>query len=759
MTVLRRLWLKLAERRPVAVAVALVLLAFVLGLWAGGENYVRHNPKFCTRACHAPNSRHAAKSLKGHKNLACQACHAGGNAPGLGLAFKSIFGTANNVGSHAALDPTSCSNCHSARPDAELVADTLGHRQHAGPRQPTPCVQCHSQHSARRAVQACTNCHADAKLHAKRPDADTCLSCHNFSIRSGTAQKLTVLECNRCHGESHDGSLPTEVLAQARRVTPQMLHGSVDCKLCHNPHRSARPASSTAGAPEGPAASGQRGNDSTVTSASAQGFVAQQPCHKCHEIQLGPDAAKVPVGHVNCAKCHRQHAPLQEARVACVECHEQGRDNATTGAQGRRHRSCSSCHVPHDWHAERSGCVHCHKDKAESLLTRSPEGHAKCVSCHEIHGPVPDGRTCVTCHRDRSVHLANAPATHRNCATCHDPHAASNPDRKVCLRCHSDQERQIAGGATPKHAAAGCLGCHEQHGNPAVGATRCRTCHTDKAQLVAEAGPEPHRRCVSCHQPHQFKVQSVENTCGRCHSNVTAQGIHGGPCTKCHQPHGSPAVVRSACLSCHEAVKKIAPAENAPHGRCGSCHQPHRSATAAPLQCPSCHQDKAKIAALWPAGSAHAGACTNCHEHHQVRQIKSCESCHVAEGSAAHGPPHRCTQCHQPHQEPAVKGGWWTRCNNCHAAKVAATQAGGPHKECQNCHKPHAFARPACTDCHKSIVEQGAHRVPAHKKCTACHDAHTASRPEREQCVKCHEDRKTHMADVRRCQGCHMFKG
>jgi len=761
---LLRLWRVITAHRPAAIATALVAVAVVLGLWAKAEAYVSGNANFCTHSCHTGEIKHATKLGPGHPKIACQACHTGGRHPGLGLVFKGLFGIQSNVARHAALDETTCVSCHSTRPNAQQVADTQGHRQHGGPRQPVACLKCHGVniHGGPSTAVSCTNCHAASKLHAQVADGDNCLSCHNFSVTSSKTHRLTIDDCGRCHGDdkSRDPSVPNSELARARRVTPGMLHGSVDCKLCHQPHRRLNSAPLQPAANAAPVDANAADTKAAITSDAARGLVAQQPCNRCHEIQMGPDSDKVPLGHVRCAQCHRQHAPLQEARVACSTCHVQGRSDSNVGSQGRRHRSCTSCHAPHTWIAQRSGCVQCHDAKAQSLLTRSPEAHQSCTKCHEIHGSYPDQNACVKCHKNRLEHIASAPASHKNCVGCHDPHAASNPDRKICIKCHADQVRLLVNSGPAGHAAAGCLGCHAPHGNPKAPAqASCKNCHADKAQHVAEAGPEPHKRCVSCHQPHRFIVTSPEAACTNCHkATIAADSIHRGPCTKCHLQHGSPSITATMCLGCHESIGKSVGA-NTPHSRCRNCHQPHVSSKVAPKQCATCHQDKARVAALWPAGSAHAGPCINCHQNHQVTNIKTCDNCHAAEATAAKGRPHKCSFCHQPHKDPApTRAGWWERCANCHKSELSAVQS-GPHRDkCQTCHKPHAFSLPTCTDCHKSIPSQGAHSSTGHRKCTACHDPHTASKPERDKCVACHQDRRTHMPDVQRCNTCHIFR-
>jgi hypothetical protein len=158
------------------------------------------------------------------------------------------------------------------------LARTDGHRQHAGLGD-VVCASCHRVGLP--AAESCTGaCHKGAKLHAHRPDADSCLSCHHF-VRPADGQKPpTAVACAGCHAR---GDLPTKV------VGAESLHGQLDCKLCHEPH----------------------------------GKIddwAMRDCSRCHD--LGAQPLTGPEGHRVCSNCHAEHGPTNQALASCATCHE-----------------------------------------------------------------------------------------------------------------------------------------------------------------------------------------------------------------------------------------------------------------------------------------------------------------------------------------------------------------------------------------------------------------------------------------------------
>jgi hypothetical protein len=537
-----------------------------------------------------------------------------------------------------------------------------------------------------------------------------------------------------------------------KEVNEHALHSGVACQLCHNAHGIQRKA------PEG------------QPSCAA--------CHKFENFQVGNEQRAGPEEHRKCEGCHKPHMPRKTAQQRCVDCHQK---NATglAGATGAtpttrttalKHESCASCHVPHTWKAERSGCMQCHKNETNLFQTRSPPEHKACTDCHDVHGPAPSGAVCLKCHATtKGTHVALAPERHKDCTACHNPHAPRPEEtRTSCARCHSTELAQVMGGGPEAHAKNSCFTCHKPHDSPMPPPGVCASCHADKGKAVAAAAPPKHRVCTSCHERHQFRIPDVGAACNRCHTglfDVTNKPFtvvpHQADCKTCHTFHGSPKVPKARCLGCHETVATKFSPPNDKHGDCRSCHQPHTPASTAPGRCAECHANKASVAAMWPPASAHARACTGCHQPHAAQQKKPCADCHAQEAASALGGKHACNQCHQPHAAPPGTGhAWWTRCNTCHAKQVETAKERGPtHSDCKSCHQPHKFAVPTCASCHKDMGGRGLHAAPHHAaSCSSCHDPHVKSLPTRQQCLACHTDKRAHEPNAKACFTCHLFR-
>jgi hypothetical protein len=746
------------DRRRLARVALVVLAAIVLLLGIRTQRRVAHQAAFCTSSCHHRDAHAGSGALSAaHAGVECQQCHVIPPNVRPKLFWQSLVGSKSPV-KHGQVKAATCVACHEKNPAAfRLVAATQGHREHHDVGK-VDCLSCHAKepHGSEPAEKVCTTCHADQRLHkAAVSGAETCLSCHNFNASPKRAAPPTTVTCEKCHADRKalaDSAHGIDV-ASLKTVDAQALHGKVACQLCHNAHGKK---------PVPPA--------------------GQPVCARCHQFenfQIGATVVKGPEGHRKCEGCHKPHAPLKSALGQCVRCHEKNakglvatQPTAAGHTTALKHRACTSCHLPHTWKAERSGCMQCHKKQAELLQTRSPKQHETCTTCHEVHGPPPTGAICLKCHSDtKGQHVRLAPERHKDCTSCHNPHAPLPEDtRRSCANCHSTEVTQVVRDGPAGHTKDSCFGCHQPHNNPLPPPNICAKCHAERAKVVASAAPPKHRVCLSCHQKHVFKITEIAPVCARCHGPMfpaaslgmaTEKVPHQGPCSKCHQIHGSPGVPKTACFGCHKDVAAEFHPPNEKHAVCRSCHQPHKPAKVAIGACAGCHKDKAAIAARWPTGSPHEKQCNLCHQQHDVRIKKACESCHIKEGRSAVGSKHKCVGCHAPHAAPPGFGAaWWTRCNQCHADKVASVKLRGPtHSSCQNCHKPHRFGIPECTSCHTNMTSKGLHSVAQHAAhCSACHDPHVKADPVRAQCLKCHTDRVNHEPHAVKCQACHMFR-
>jgi predicted CXXCH cytochrome family protein len=753
------------RRRILWVLVGALIVSAVVASWHA-ERRVEHEAAFCTGSCHhdGASSKHPGAlthvgnwAASGHADVECQACHTVPVGTGLALLWGSLRG-ASHVAPHGAVSPSTCTKCHEKHPgDWRPIDATAGHRAHRGaPR--VDCLSCHgeSTHATVAPEKVCTSCHKDETLHKPTTlGAETCLSCHSFAVSQKNMQPPTTVTCTKCHADR------SALLASAgggdvrpmKDVNEHVLHGGVACQLCHNAH--------------GKKLEPPPGEPVCAT------------CHRVETTQAKALSGKGPDEHRLCVGCHKEHTPRATALQTCVNCHAAQAKGLTSEGPEKttalKHESCASCHTPHTWHAERSGCLSCHKKEANLVATQSPEQHAECTTCHDIHGPPPTGAVCLKCHEKAGDtplrdHVALAPERHKDCTSCHDPHAPRPEEtRASCAKCHTAEETQVSAGGPAGHAKATCLGCHQPHLSPLAPRGVCASCHAAKAMAVATAGPPKHRLCTSCHEKHEFRVTDIQATCSKCHDKQmfqTTAGVakdfsHRGDCKSCHTVHGPPGVAKAACLDCHKQVAKEFNPPNPQHALCRSCHAPHTPAATAPALCTTCHAKESAVAAKWPASSAHAQACNGCHQPHDVRVKKACAECHAPEAASATGSKHQCVQCHAPHQDPPGTGrAWWSRCSQCHADKAQSVKDRGPvHSDCKSCHQEHRFAVPKCTTCHTDIRTKGLHAVDKHAAiCTSCHDAHAHTDPKPQQCLSCHTDRRNHEPDAKRCQTCHLFK-
>jgi hypothetical protein len=744
----------------IAGVIAALVLAFVL---VRSGRRVETDPRFCSSSCHhEPGPRAVGASADwhalGHSGVVCQSCHPVTLATGLRLLVQTYTKSARPA-AHGKPTAGACASCHEKNPaEWRLIAETEGHRDHRDAKG-VDCLSCHASgaHLEISPEKVCLTCHKDEHLHkATTVGAETCRSCHSFEATAKNRTSPTPVACETCHADPRalEASARGSPVASMRTVDAHALHGGVACQLCHNAHGIQ---------PEPP----QPG---------------QPVCARCHQFenfQVGNETRAGPPEHGNCEGCHKPHAPTGTAIQGCITCHEKNAKGLLDNGEkvvttALRHKDCASCHVPHTWKAERSGCMQCHKEQAELMLTRSPPQHKACTDCHEVHGAPPTGGVCLKCHSDtKGKHVALAPERHKDCTSCHNPHAPKPEDtRTSCVRCHSAEVTQAARDGPEGHLKDGCFGCHKPHDDPMPPENVCSRCHGDKATLVSTAAPPKHRVCTSCHQRHAFRVTDIVATCTGCHQSLfdtAARGVSGIPhmaeCKGCHAFHGEPGVARPNCLSCHTKVAAEFQPVNDKHADCNSCHQAHTPASAAPAQCRTCHAKETAVAATWPPSSAHAQACNQCHQQHDVRNKKACNECHASEAaSLASGPAkHKCEQCHAPHAAtPGQGGAWWQRCGTggCHTAQVESAKARGPtHSTCKNCHQSHEFAVPTCVSCHKDIMAEGLHAAPHHAaNCNACHDPHVKSVPTKQQCLACHTDKKNHQPDATICNTCHLFK-
>ncbi len=724
-------------RWPLVIAGVLSLVAGAIVFATPRIQHRLNSSAYCA-SCHTEAASHTGR----HSRTTCQSCHPLPTGQTVRLVWAAVSG-GRGMPPHGRLDETSCTTCHekNERTWSALVR-TEGHSSHAIAPVLVRCVRCHS-----------------SGLHAKPTARERCESCHQNTItrRDGVA----TVECQRCHlfGPRRGPEQARLPGSWGADISGANVHGSADCRLCHNPHR--------------PAAQQE----------AARAVV----CTSCHRGELARSVTHAPANHQDCNKCHRPHGLRAELATACAVCHTAPRSRGTlhdpgvppemrnvasiapilaarTGppppVPGVTHGGrCANCHEPHAWTPNRNICRSCHADKA-AKVDRLPANTHSCIGCHEPHSPPPAASVCGECHTANASTIRSAPARHRDCLSCHQAHEGRPNAATVCgARCHQAQANALRDGQ-PRHRA--CTTCHGAHANPIAGAaTRCQTCHSSEWTQFSQGNK--HQTCARCHSNHQFTRANAQGRCQTCHQAPGAPGAsHRGQCLTCHTPHAAGRGPAANCASCHGS--RIRPTVPQHAANCAGCHKPHLAAATASTQCGTCHADKARVAAAWPTNAPHGpGRCAECHTAHDEGRPRQCASCHANKANPGHMGAHpNCIGCHAPHVAPPAgpsPARWWGRCGTCHTAEARMAATGRPeHQQCANCHNRPGRVPPTCISCHTRITTVGAHQRPEHRDCLTCHTSHGTTPPTRAKCVACHTDRRTHFADAPQCQSCHPFR-
>jgi hypothetical protein len=306
-------------------------------------------------------------------------------------------------------------------------------------------------------------------------------------------------------------------------------------------------------------------------------------CLSCHDDKGSPFHASVHAS-LGCTGCHSdiQAFPHPEtiAKVNCSGCHA---DAAASLA--------SSVHDK----ASQQPCLSCHGDSHAIVPVKDAKS-----AVYPSNLP----RTCGTCHGDKKfaqqhgltdVYAEYMDSIHgfaltkdgllvaATCSSCHGAHdilAPSNPKSRTfranipatCGACHAGIDVQYFAGIHGKELRAGnaqapvCTSCHTAHQIGDVravgfqmktGAT-CGNCHQQRfgtyrdglhAQVSALGFVET-AHCWDCHRAHDILAASdpkstvakanLVQTCGQCHSGVTASFVSYSPHADAHNGHAFP---------------------------------------------------------------------------------------------------------------------------------------------------------------------------------------------------------------------------
>jgi len=479
-----------------------------------------HFPTACEQ-CHRMNTwadvnlanfDHSAPPISfpltfGHANVACTACHIGGNynlqiqasqCGTSGCHVTTWQQTTNPV--HSAAGPSfalgNCANCHTTAGWMSATA-TFNHATTGFPltgfhATSVPCAGCHINNNYNLTVATCVSCHlanyqaTTNPNHVQAAFPQTCEGCHNTSAWTGavfnhasTGFALTVMHvsptptpCISCHvNNNYTLTSAACITCHAAQYQSTATLGGVvpnhitaafptDCSLCHS-------TSAWTGA---------------VFNHAATGFPL-----------TGFHATSVP-----CAGCHvNNNYALTSA--ACINCHAAAYQSTTTlGGAVPNHvaaafpTDCTLCHTTTAW----TGAVFNHNATAFPL-TGFHATSVPCASCHVNNNYTTLPVTCIGCHAtdyNGTTNPAHAAAGFpTTCATCHTTTAwtgatfshpffalthGRNAANGVCSVCHTNPANYAVFQCTQCHGGGNAANFrHPGVGGYVYNSVNCYQCH------------------------------------------------------------------------------------------------------------------------------------------------------------------------------------------------------------------------------------------------------------------------------------------
>lgn len=422
----------------------------------------------------------------GHRTLACESCHRGGNFRGSASGCISCHEkdyAATTTPNHAAAGfPTNCESCHRASDTTWRNSGGGGFNHNAsfqllGTHATVACATCHKNNVYRGTARDCVGCHIDKYNATRSPNhpaagfPTTCESCHRASDPSWGGS-----------GFNHNASFPllgTHATANCATCHKNNVYKGTarDCVGCHldkyNATRS--PNHVSAGFPTACEAC-HRGSDTSWAGAGFNhgsvfalvGRHATAQCASCHVNNVYKGTAR------DCVGCHRDkyaatRSPNHAAAgfsTSCESCHRAS-DSAWTGASfnhasvfalvGRHSTAqCASCHVNNVYKGTARTCVGCHQPQYNA--TRNPN-----------HASVGFNTNCETCHRatdgswtQGTFNHTRFPLSGRHNVACAQCHTTGNYSTFSCTVCHdrSRMDSEHRGRSGYVYDSNACYSCH-----------------------------------------------------------------------------------------------------------------------------------------------------------------------------------------------------------------------------------------------------------------------------------------------------------
>jgi c(7)-type cytochrome triheme protein len=448
-------------------------------------------------------------------------------------------------------------------------------------------------------------------------------------------------------------------------------------------------------------------------------------------------------------------------------------------------------HARHDRAAgaDKIACAQCHELDKTGRLAGKP-GHAMCFgACHGAPPKSPaigtrlvldDDRraVCASCHADPvlaapftgRMPIANGPTRDFDVAFGHKRHAST-----ACAQCHD-----VSSGAARPQPHARCVGCHD--GAKAPPMTACSGCH-----LVA-ATPKPSSLGAIFSHPRHAGRSQAGRECATCHAAIALDDAVAparptvAECARCHD--GTQAFATTvACTRCHAAPTERFEVAR-PEARFSHAG-PHAQLVAA-KPCSACHALAKNGDALAPGHTACVDV--GCHAtDFGAREPTKCGACHLATEPWRHlradRPPPDATEFGATLDHAKHPGD----CARCHALRTKAAELQMPrgHAACAGvaCHSPASTSGgPAprlddCAGCHAlgravaRVAERAAdpwsvrpafshasHQLGA---CTSCHadltgaDVVKLAVPTKPTCAPCHDGAAAFSLTGTTCRKCH----
>jgi DmsE family decaheme c-type cytochrome len=258
-------------------------------------------------------------------------------------------------------------------------------------------------------------------------------------------------------------------------------------------------------------------------------YIGAEVCSRCHYDKF--------ISYQNIPMSMSGNKNTPAAHEGCESCHGPA-SNHVGGGGGRGVGGLMNFTKEKTTAAKNAVCLTCHTRGYTALWHGSKHDEAKlaCVDCHQIHGgnqkllaQPTQLQLCTRCHEQIRTALLK-PSHHplreekMVCTNCHNPHGtqterliAANSVNDKCYECHGEKRGPFLWEHPPVRES--CLNCHDPHGTshePLLVVKKpmlCQRCHSNvfhPGQLLTVPGGQgtsvyqqpamlQYRACTNCH--------------------------------------------------------------------------------------------------------------------------------------------------------------------------------------------------------------------------------------------------------------------